>query len=110
MLLSVKTKKTKTSLSKALSVLHLPSPASSSSDVSSGLNSSKENGTVAERGLPPRFFIGVALTLGFTFMFVVDQLGSYLSTRGKLSELSHQLYIAECCLHRFVNYLNVCNV
>uniref|UniRef100_I3JUF9 Zinc transporter ZIP9 n=1 Tax=Oreochromis niloticus TaxID=8128 RepID=I3JUF9_ORENI len=46
-------------LSKALSVLHLP-------------------------GLPPRFFIGVALTLGFTFMFVVDQLGSYLSTRGNI--------------------------
>uniref|UniRef100_A0A3P9BQE7 Zinc transporter ZIP9 n=1 Tax=Maylandia zebra TaxID=106582 RepID=A0A3P9BQE7_9CICH len=39
----------------------------------------KENGTVAERG-PPRFLIGVALTLGFTFMFVVDQIGSYLST------------------------------
>lgn len=92
MLLSVKT--TKTSLSKALSVLHFPSPASSS-DVSSGLNSSKENGTfthMAKRGPPPRFLIGVALTLGFTFMFVVDQIGSYLSTRGKLSELSHQLY------------------
>lgn len=105
-LLSVKT--TKTSSSKALSVLHLPSPASSS-DVSSSLNSSKENGTVAERG-PPRFLIGVALTLGFTFMFVVDQIGSYLSTRGKLSELSRQLYIAECCLHRFVNHLSVCDV
>lgn len=105
-LLSVKT--TKTSSSKALSVLHLPSPASSS-DVSSGLNSSKVNGTVAERG-PPRFLIGVALTLGFTFMFVVDQIGSYLSTRGKLSELSRQLYIAECCLHRFVNHLSVCDV
>lgn len=110
MLLSVKT--TKTSLSKALSVLHLPSPASSS-DVSSGLNSSKENGTLthmAERGPPPRFLIGVALTLGFTFMFVVDQIGSYLSTRGKLSELSRQLYIAERCLHRFVNHLSVCDV
>lgn len=107
MLLSVKT--TKTSLLKALSVLHLPSPASSS-DVSFGQNSSKENGTVAERGLPPRFLIGVPLTLGFIFMFVVDQIGSYLSTRGKLSELSRQLYIAECCLHRFVNHLSVCDV
>uniref|UniRef100_A0A3B4GRY3 Zinc transporter ZIP9 n=1 Tax=Pundamilia nyererei TaxID=303518 RepID=A0A3B4GRY3_9CICH len=50
--------------------------------------------SVSKRG-PPRFLIGVALTLGFTFMFVVDQIGSYLSTRGKLSELSRQLYIAE---------------
>lgn len=66
--------------------------ASSSSDVSSGLNSSKENGNVTERGLPPRFFIGVALTLGFTFMFVVDQLGSYLSTRDQTTRLSNSIH------------------
>ncbi|XP_068597479.1 zinc transporter ZIP9 [Brachionichthys hirsutus] len=29
----------------------------------------------------PEFFIGLALTLGFMLMFVVDQTGSYLSTR-----------------------------
>nr|XP_004559852.2 zinc transporter ZIP9 [Maylandia zebra] len=63
----------------------------SSSDVSSGLNSSKENGTVAERG-PPRFLIGVALTLGFTFMFVVDQIGSYLSTRDQTTCLSNSVH------------------
>uniref|UniRef100_A0A3B4ZZB9 Zinc transporter ZIP9 n=1 Tax=Stegastes partitus TaxID=144197 RepID=A0A3B4ZZB9_9TELE len=42
------------------------------------LNAS-EKSTSAERGLPPRFFIGVALTLGFTFMFVVDQIGNQRS-------------------------------
>ncbi|XP_006807021.1 zinc transporter ZIP9 [Neolamprologus brichardi] len=68
----------------------------SSSDVSSGLNSSKENGTLthmAERGLPPRFLIGVALTLGFTFMFVVDQIGSYLSTRDRTTCLSNSVHL-----------------
>uniref|UniRef100_A0A3P9N7K8 Zinc transporter ZIP9 n=1 Tax=Poecilia reticulata TaxID=8081 RepID=A0A3P9N7K8_POERE len=28
---------------------------------------------------PPRFYIGVSLTFGFTFMFVVDQIGGYIS-------------------------------
>lgn len=74
----------------SLPVLHLPSPASSSSsDVPPGVNASDKNAT--ETGNPPRFFIGVALTFGFTFMFIVDQIGSYFSTRGKLAELSHQL-------------------
>ncbi|XP_074502603.1 zinc transporter ZIP9 [Sebastes fasciatus] len=57
--------------------------SSSSSDVPSSVNASEKNtnATSTERGPPPRFFIGVALTFGFTFMFVVDQIGSYLSTR-----------------------------
>lgn len=75
--------------SKALPVLHLLSAASSSSDVPSSLNASEKNknATSAERGPPPQFLIGVALTFGFTFMFVVDQIGSYLSMRGKLAKL-----------------------
>ncbi|KAM6997968.1 zinc transporter ZIP9 [Tautogolabrus adspersus] len=55
--------------------------ASSSSDAPSGLNSSEKNVTSTEEGPPPRFFIGVALTFGFTLMFVVDQIGNYLSIR-----------------------------
>nr|XP_020508294.1 zinc transporter ZIP9-like [Labrus bergylta] len=55
--------------------------ASSSSDAPSDLNSSDKNVTSAEEGPPPRFFIGVALTFGFTLMFVVDQIGNYLSMR-----------------------------
>ncbi|XP_041803788.1 zinc transporter ZIP9 [Chelmon rostratus] len=55
--------------------------ASSSSDVPANLNASDKNATSTERGPPPRFFIGVALTLGFTLMFVVDQIGSYFSKR-----------------------------
>uniref|UniRef100_A0A3B4WEA2 Zinc transporter ZIP9 n=1 Tax=Seriola lalandi dorsalis TaxID=1841481 RepID=A0A3B4WEA2_SERLL len=61
--------------------------ASSNSDVPPGLNGSEKNATSTERGLPSRFFIGVALTFGFTFMFVVDQIGSYISMHGKLAEL-----------------------
>ncbi|KAG7230004.1 hypothetical protein INR49_009724, partial [Caranx melampygus] len=55
--------------------------ASSTSDVLSSLNGSEKNTTSTETGLPPRFFIGVALTFGFTFMFVVDQIASYISMR-----------------------------
>ncbi|XP_029962239.1 zinc transporter ZIP9 [Salarias fasciatus] len=58
-----------------------------SSDVPSGLNASARDGAgaSAEAGPPPRFFIGLALTFGFAFMFVVDQIGSYFSTRGHIS-------------------------
>lgn len=81
--------------SKAPHVLHLPSPASSSlSDVPSGLNASVK--TPTEGGAPPRFYIGVALTFGFTFMFAVEQIGGYLSMRGKLAELSHQCHFCTC--------------
>uniref|UniRef100_A0A4W6BXK9 Zinc transporter ZIP9 n=1 Tax=Lates calcarifer TaxID=8187 RepID=A0A4W6BXK9_LATCA len=58
--------------------------ASSISDVPPALNGSERNSTSTEGGLPPRFFIGVALTFGFTFMFVVDQIGSYISMRGNV--------------------------
>lgn len=69
-------------------------PASSSS---SALNASENTATSAEKGPPPRFFIGVALTFGFTFMFVVDQIGSYLSARGTLAALlTPALFFAVC--------------
>ncbi|XP_019945449.1 zinc transporter ZIP9 [Paralichthys olivaceus] len=58
-----------------------------SSDVPSSLNGSNKNTTSTERGRPPRFFIGVALTLGFTFMFAVDQIASYISTRDRTTQL-----------------------
>ncbi|XP_030604151.1 zinc transporter ZIP9 [Archocentrus centrarchus] len=66
--------------------------SSSSSDVPSGLNSSKENGAPTEGGVPPRFFIGLALTFGFTFMFVVDQIGNYLSARDQTTLLPNSVH------------------
>uniref|UniRef100_A0A8D3ED84 Zinc transporter ZIP9 n=1 Tax=Scophthalmus maximus TaxID=52904 RepID=A0A8D3ED84_SCOMX len=56
--------------------------ASSTSDVPSGLNRSEKNTTSSGSGRPSRFSIGVALTLGFTFMFVIDQIGNHISMRG----------------------------
>ncbi|XP_042371138.1 zinc transporter ZIP9-like, partial [Plectropomus leopardus] len=75
--------------------LHPSSAASSSSDVPSDLNASKknENATSPEIGPPPRFIIGVALTLGFTLMFVVDQIGSYLSMRDQTTRLPNSVGI-----------------
>ncbi|TDH01110.1 hypothetical protein EPR50_G00176870 [Perca flavescens] len=69
--------------------------ASSSSDVPSSLNASEinRNATSTERGPPPRFFIGVALTSGFTLMFVVDQIGSYFSMRGRTTRLPNSVGI-----------------
>uniref|UniRef100_UPI0037E72C12 zinc transporter ZIP9 isoform X2 n=1 Tax=Semicossyphus pulcher TaxID=241346 RepID=UPI0037E72C12 len=65
----------------------------SSSDVSSGLNTSVKNVTSTERGPPPRFFIGVALTFGFTLMFVVDQIGSFCSMRDQTTRLHNSVGI-----------------
>ncbi|XP_036980851.1 zinc transporter ZIP9 [Acanthopagrus latus] len=59
------------------------SSSSSSSDVPSSLNASGKNPTPAESGPPHRFYIGVALTVGFTLMFVVDQIGGYFSTQAQ---------------------------
>lgn len=74
--------------SKAIPVLHpLSAASSSSSDVPSGLNASEKNENVTTTDGPPRFLIGMALTFGFTFMFVVDQIGSYFSMPGKLAFL-----------------------
>lgn len=59
----------------------------SSSGVPPGLNSSENNGTSTEGESPPRFYIGLALTFGFTLMFVVDEIGSYFSTRDQTSSV-----------------------
>ncbi|KAM6922577.1 zinc transporter ZIP9 [Lycodopsis pacificus] len=71
------------------------SSSSSSSDVQSGLNASEKNEVVTstEKGPPPRFLIGVALTFGFTFMFVVDQIASYLSIRDRTTRLPNTVGI-----------------
>lgn len=48
-------------------------------------NISESNSTLhlaAKKGLRPHFFIGVSLVLGFTLMFVVDQIASYCSMHG----------------------------
>ncbi|KAI2658103.1 Zinc transporter ZIP9-B [Labeo rohita] len=45
-------------------------------------NMSESNSTLhqaTKKGLRPHFFIGVSLVLGFTLMFVVDQIASYCS-------------------------------
>ncbi|XP_040905811.1 zinc transporter ZIP9 [Toxotes jaculatrix] len=67
--------------------------ASSTSDVPAGLNGSEKNPTSTEGGLPSRFFIGVALTFGFTFMFVVDQIGNYISMHDQRTRLSNNVGI-----------------
>ncbi|XP_008320453.1 zinc transporter ZIP9 [Cynoglossus semilaevis] len=60
-------------------------------DTSSNLNSSDRNLSSTAKEAPPNFVIGVSLTLGFTFMFIVDQVGRYISTRGRLSWLSNSI-------------------
>lgn len=65
------------------SYLYTASSSSSSSAEPSGLNVSEKNTISTEGGSSPRFFIGLALTFGFTLMFVVDQIGNYCSMHGK---------------------------
>ncbi|XP_072533600.1 zinc transporter ZIP9 [Salminus brasiliensis] len=50
--------------------------------VTTKLNTTDSNSTLEpsmEKGLRPHFFIGVSLVLGFTLMFVVDQIADYCS-------------------------------
>ncbi|XP_030012732.1 zinc transporter ZIP9 isoform X1 [Sphaeramia orbicularis] len=56
-----------------------------SAPVPTSLNNSETNVTSINSGPRPQFLIGVALTFGFILMFIVDQIGGYLSTRGKSS-------------------------
>lgn len=66
----------------------------SSSDFPSSQNSSDKNVTeTTDEGPPPRFFIGVALTFGFTLMFIVDQIGNYFSMRGQSAGLTSSVGI-----------------
>ncbi|KAM9365633.1 zinc transporter ZIP9 [Pholidichthys leucotaenia] len=67
--------------------------SSSSSHVPGGLNESVKSSASTERGLPTRFYVGVSLTFGFTFMFVVDQIGSYFSRRDQTTCLSNSTHI-----------------
>ncbi|XP_034408050.1 zinc transporter ZIP9 [Cyclopterus lumpus] len=69
--------------------------SSSSSDVPPILNASEKNrnGSATEKGPAPQFLIGLALTFGFTFMFVVDQIGNYLSTRDWTTRLPNTVGI-----------------
>ncbi|TNM99864.1 hypothetical protein fugu_012897 [Takifugu bimaculatus] len=43
---------------------------------------SQTSSTSPDPGIPARVLIGLALTFGFTLMFVVDQISTYLSIRG----------------------------
>ncbi|KAI4888532.1 hypothetical protein NFI96_026806 [Prochilodus magdalenae] len=57
---------------------------SSCSAVAARLNSTVSNSTLepsAEKGLRPHVFIGASLVLGFTLMFVVDQIANYCSAQ-----------------------------
>ncbi|KAJ0066720.1 hypothetical protein NL108_002339, partial [Boleophthalmus pectinirostris] len=62
---------------------------SSSVKASSDLNETQHNSTSPEIASSSKFIIGVALTFGFLLMFIVDQIGSYFSTRGKTACLSN---------------------
>ncbi|KPP63003.1 zinc transporter ZIP9-like [Scleropages formosus] len=59
-----------------------PCTRAESRENSSGLGPSA--GTGSGRGVPPHFFIGVSLVVGFILMFIVDQISSYCSVHGKL--------------------------
>ncbi|XP_042560426.1 zinc transporter ZIP9 [Clupea harengus] len=56
-----------------------------------------ESGSTPEltnmKGLPPNFFIGVSLVMGFTLMFVVDQIGSYCSIHDPRTGMSNSTSI-----------------
>ncbi|XP_030012733.1 zinc transporter ZIP9 isoform X2 [Sphaeramia orbicularis] len=56
-----------------------------SAPVPTSLNNSETNVTSINSGPRPQFLIGVALTFGFILMFIVDQIGGYLSTRGRIA-------------------------
>uniref|UniRef100_A0A3B4BGT7 Zinc transporter ZIP9 n=1 Tax=Periophthalmus magnuspinnatus TaxID=409849 RepID=A0A3B4BGT7_9GOBI len=56
-----------------------------SGEASSDLNETQHDSRSTETVSSSRFIIGVALTFGFLLMFIVDQIGSYFSTRACLS-------------------------
>ncbi|XP_033835797.1 zinc transporter ZIP9 [Periophthalmus magnuspinnatus] len=61
----------------------------SSVKASSDLNETQHDSRSTETVSSSRFIIGVALTFGFLLMFIVDQIGSYFSTRGITACLSN---------------------
>lgn len=64
-----------------------------SSDAPSGTNASEKIAPSPEGSSPPRFYIGVALTFGFTFMFVVDQIAGHFSMRDLTTHSSSNVHI-----------------
>uniref|UniRef100_A0A3P9N7L9 Zinc transporter ZIP9 n=1 Tax=Poecilia reticulata TaxID=8081 RepID=A0A3P9N7L9_POERE len=67
----------------------IPEGVESSSDALSGPNASEKTAPPTKESAPPRFYIGVSLTFGFTFMFVVDQIGGYISMHAHLLNNKH---------------------
>uniref|UniRef100_A0A3Q2NXV2 Zinc transporter ZIP9 n=1 Tax=Fundulus heteroclitus TaxID=8078 RepID=A0A3Q2NXV2_FUNHE len=65
----------------------------SSSDAPSGANTTDKTVSSTEGGSPPRFYIGLALTFGFTFMFVVDQIAGNCSMRDQTANWSNNAHI-----------------
>lgn len=63
-----------------LPILLSVSAASSSSPAATP--SAQNTSYPTDPGTPARVVIGLALTFGFTLMFVVDQISTYFSTRG----------------------------
>ncbi|XP_063047067.1 zinc transporter ZIP9 isoform X2 [Engraulis encrasicolus] len=59
----------------------------SGSEVSSSSSSSPD--VSSRTGLPPNFLIGVSLVIGFTLMFVVDQIGTYCSIHDPQTGMSN---------------------
>ncbi|KAK6301400.1 hypothetical protein J4Q44_G00274530 [Coregonus suidteri] len=60
-------------------------PASANQNASdNGVRGQLQQEDPASKGLPARFFIGVSLVVGFTLMFLVDQISSYCSIHGQL--------------------------
>ncbi|XP_010898722.1 zinc transporter ZIP9 [Esox lucius] len=51
------------------------------------------NGDPPSKGLPARFFIGVSLVMGFTLMFLVDQISSYCSIHDPRTGISNRTSI-----------------
>ncbi|KAG9334899.1 hypothetical protein JZ751_006380 [Albula glossodonta] len=56
-------------------------------------NSSLAPAPRTEWGPPPHFFIGVSLVAGFILMFVVDQIGSYLSIQDPRTGMSGSIRV-----------------
>lgn len=63
----------------------LPSLSAASSSSPAVPPSAQNASFSTDPGTPARVIIGLALTFGFTLMFVVDQISTYFSTRGELA-------------------------
>lgn len=80
---------------KSVSASFISAASSPAAVAPPGLNAS--GNAVTPAGPPSHFFIGLSLTLGFTLMFVVDQVGGYLTSHGVSARPSFSH--ADCHLH-----------